>query len=351
MHILINIQTKGYEHMNPAKRIINGLFLITATLLFLLIYEHFSEEGRTVLAPAAVNSDPAAPLTIGWSVYNSDYEFFHTMQDGLITKANELGMQVITHNQNSSTSEMISGVSNLISQGIDALVISPFNPEVMSVISAMTNNAGIPLIIVDIGTDESDYDAFIVSDSYGGGVLAAEYALNLIKSKDIQSKNAAIIETEKTAVYASLRGDAFRRVMADAGYTIVSEIRGDSREDLGYEAMKEILSSYGDDLVVVFSENDRMALGAARALKEAGKSGEILLIGFDGDTAAIDAIKEGLMQGTIAQRPYEMGQLGAETVYNILTDKPIAFDDRLRKMLLVEVSLIDESGNPSTMIP
>lgn len=335
--------------MNPSKRIINGLILITATLLFLILYEHFSHDNQPALAPAV--PDSPTPYTIGWSVYNSDYEFFHTMQDGLLSKAKELGMKVLTHNQKSSTSEMISGVSNLISQGIDALVISPFNPEAMAVISTMTQNAGIPLVIVDIGTDESYYDAFIVSDSYGGGVLAAEYALSLIQDKNVASKNAAIIKTEETAEYANRRGDAFKRVMTDSGYNIVAEIRGNSREDLGYDAMKEILASYGDDLAVVFSENDRMALGAARAIQEAGKTGEILLIGFDGDTAAIDAIQEGMMQGTIAQRPFEMGELGADTVYNILTNAPVRFDDRINKMLLVEVSLIDENGNPSPLVP
>lgn len=334
----------------PIRKIIHGLILITATLLLLLLYDHLSHNNQTT-SPANGANLNTKPYTIGWSVYNSDYEFFNTMQNGLIDKAKELGMNVITHNQKSSTSEMISGVTNLIAQGIDALVISPINPDAMPIISSMTQDAGIPLVIVDIGTGDSLYDAFIVSDSYGGGVLAAEYALRLISTNNIKSKNAAIIKTEETAAYANKRGDAFKRVMNDRGYNVVAEIRADSREDLGYQAMKEILSSYGDDLAVVFSENDRMALGASRALEEAGKTGKIMLIGFDGDSAAIDAIKKGLMQGTIAQNPYEMGSLGAQTAYELLTGQHIRFDDWVDKMLLVEISLIDSSGNPTPYLP
>lgn len=266
-------------------------------------------------------------------------------------KAKELGMKVITHNEKSTTSEIITGVSDLIAQGIDALVISPFNPEVMPIVSSMTQNAGIPLVIVDVGTGNSLYDAFIISDSFGGGVLAAEYALKLLEDKNITSKNAAIIKVEETSVYARKRGDAFKKVMNERGYNVVDEITADSREDLGYQAMKDILAAHGDDLAVVFSENDRMALGAAKALQEAGKTGQIMLIGFDGDPAAIDAIKSGLMQGTIAQHPHEMGALGAETAYKLLTGQHIRFDDWVNKMMLVEVNLIDSSGNPSSFIP
>ncbi len=337
--------------MNPVKKILHGLLLVTATLLFLVLYEHFNQEKQMALAPAHNTAASESPYTIGWSVYNSDYEFFQTMEDGVLAKAKELGIKVITHNQNSSTSEMISGVSDLIAQGIDALVISPFNPNAMPVISAMAQNAGIPVIIVDIGTDDASYDAFIVSDSYGGGVLAAEYALKLLQDKNNASKNAAIIKTEATAEYANLRGDAFKRVITDSGYTVVGEPRGDSREDLGYYAMKELLAKYGDDLAVVFSENDRMAIGAANAIKEAGKTGDIILIGFDGDAAAIAAIKDGLMQGTIAQRPYEMGALGTETAYKLLNGEPLSFDDRTDKLMLVEVSLIDQYANIMPLIP
>ncbi|SHO44796.1 substrate-binding domain-containing protein [Anaerocolumna xylanovorans] len=336
--------------MKPIKKILRGLILITATLLFLILYENFSHD-KQITSPTAGRNLNESPYTIGWSVYNSDFEFFYAMQEGVLDRANELGMRVITHNQKSSTPEIIAGVSDLIAQGIDALVISPFNPEVMPIVSSMTQNAGIPLVIVDVGTGDSLYDAFIISDNFGGGVLAAEYALKLLEDNNITSKNAAIIKVEETSVYARRRGDAFKRVMNDRGYNIVSEITADSREDLGYQAMKDILSSYGDDLAVVFSENDRMALGAAKALNEADKTGKIMLIGFDGDPAAIDAIKSGLMQGTIAQHPHEMGALGAETAYNLLTGQHIRFDDWVNKMMLVEVNLIDSNGNPTPLVP
>jgi ribose transport system substrate-binding protein len=288
--------------------------------------------------------------TIGWSVYNNSFEYFQRMTEGVLSRANELGMNVLTHDQKSSATEMITGVTKLIEQGINALVISPINPDGMFLITDLAKQANIPVIVVDIGTGGADVNAFVITDSYGGGVLAGEYALELIKEHSITSKNVAIIKVEETAKYARQRGEGFKRIMKDNVYTVVAEETANSEQSQGYEVMKKILDSYGDDLAVVFSENDRMALGAAKAIEEAGKKGQIMVIGFDGDPAAISVIKDGLMQGTIAQKPFEMGALGAELAYMAIQGKPIIFDDLDDRALFVEVYLIDETGEPRNYV-
>lgn len=282
--------------------------------------------------------------TIGWSVNDVSREFYRIMQDGVLNKANELGFEVITHDEKGSTVEMITGSSDLIEQGIDALVIAPVTPEAMTIVSDLVRDAGIPLVVLDTGYDNADIDAFIVSDSLGGGVLAGEYALNLIREHSLTSNNVAIITVEEKFIYARRRGEGFKSVMEDSGYNVVAELPGNSNPIDGYKAMKEILTNYGDDLAVVFAENDLMALGAAQAIDEAGKKGQIMVIGFDGDPAAIEAIKNGLMQGTIAQQSFEIGELGVEVANIILTGGIVPYDDRISKELFVEVYLVDETG-------
>jgi ribose transport system substrate-binding protein len=336
-----------------------NIFIYSLLVLFMMFSFVIHNEGKSVndskktsftLKETMITATPAVPnpkFTIGWSVYNTKQEFFRTMQEGVIDKATQLGMNVITQDQRSSTADMISGVSKLIAQGIDALVISPFNPQAMPMVVDMAKNAGIPVIVVDIGTGGANVKAFIISDSFGGGVLAGEYALRLVNSHSITSKNIAIIKAEKTAEIARRRGEGFKRVMEDAGYKTVAEATANSELDQAYEAMKDILATNGDDLAVVFAENDSMAIGAAEAIEEAGKKGQILVIGFNGDPSAIEAIKEGIMQGTIAQQPYEMGSLGAELAYKLLHGEKITYDDKERKELYIEVYLINENGEPS----
>lgn len=331
------------------------IFFAASTLLIIISYLaiYWNTQSGHILttnslpeaSPGTVH-EPDENFTIGWSVYNSAFEFFQAMQSGVLEEAEALGINVIIHDQKSSTSELITGATALIEQNVDALVLSPFNPEAMVIITPLAKEKGIPVIVVDVGTGGTDVDAFIVSDSFGGGIYAGEYALKLIKEHDISSKNIAIIKVEETSEFARRRGDGFKSVMLDNGYNLAAEVTANSLQDQAYDAMKNILASQGDDLAVVFAENDNMALGAAKAIDEAGKKGQILVIGFDGDPAAITAIKEGSMQGTIAQQPYQMGALGVEYAYRILKDEPIYFDDPETKQLYSEIFLIDETGTP-----
>jgi ribose transport system substrate-binding protein len=99
--------------------------------------------------------------------------------------------------------------------------------------------------------------------------------------------------------------------------------------------MQQILTYYLNYLDVVFCENDRMALGAAQAIYEAGKKVQILVIGFDGIPSAIMVIQQGYMQGTIAQQLFEMGKLGVAVANSILKGETIIFDDVETKELFV----------------
>jgi ribose transport system substrate-binding protein len=337
--------------MKMINKIVSSLLVLLIILMFSFITYNGSKSSDSpettnieIQEPVTVTSNTMENVTIGWSVYNSEYEFFATIQEGVFAKASELGINVLAHNQNSNTLEMIKGCTELIELGIDALVISPFNPEAMPIIVNLTKEAGIPVIVIDIGTGGADVDAIIVSDSYGGGILAGEYALKLINEHSLTSTNVAIIKVEETAIYALRRGEAFKSVMEDSGYKIVAEMTANSDTTQAYEAMKNILTAYSDDLAVVFCENDRMALGAAQAIEEAGIKGQIMVIGFDGTPAAIEAIKNGSMQGTIAQQPFEMGELGVELVNTLLTGGTISYDDRITKEIYFEVFLIDEHG-------
>ncbi|MFA9377836.1 MAG: substrate-binding domain-containing protein [Lachnotalea sp.] len=291
------------------------------------------------------NIIPVSSFTFGWSVYDSSLEFWKEMQKGVLSKGQELGIDILTNNEKSNTIEMITGSIDLIGEGINALIIAPFNPELLPAIVANAQKYKVPVVAIDTGTGGADVVGFIVSDSFGGGVYAGEYALILINKYLIKSKNIAIIKVQKTAKYALMRGEGFKSVMLAYGYIVVAEETANSVESEGYEVMKSILATYANDLAVVFSENGTMALGAARAIEEAGKKGIIMLIGFDATPSVINAIKNGLMQGTIAQQPFEMGELGVEIANLALLGKPISYDDTVNKLILMEVYLVDEKGN------
>jgi len=66
------------------------------------------------------------------------------------------------------------------------------------------------------------------------------------------------------------------------------------------------------DLNVVFAANDTMALGAVEAIRAAGKTKQILVVGVDGVPDARKAILAGRMTASVAQLPYLIGKRSAE---------------------------------------
>jgi ribose transport system substrate-binding protein len=71
-------------------------------------------------------------------------------------------------------------------------------------------------------------------------------------------------------------------------------------------------------LQALFAANDVMALGAVEAIAEAGRTGQIVVVGFDAQADARDAIREGRMNATIAQSPREMGRMAVISAWRIL---------------------------------
>ncbi len=285
----------------------------------------------------------AKDYTIGVSLYDLSNEYFQYMLEGLEEQAEATGVVIDTHDQKNDENELVTGCTNLIDKGVDALVVSPCKPEVMGNIVDLAHEADIPVIILDIGDGGSDKDVIVVSDMYGGGEKAGEYALDLLEEDGVTDGEYAIIKCEESAEYAIQRGQGFDSVLEAAGFDKVAEITANSQTTEGYSAMQDILAS-NPDVKVVFAENDNMALGAASAIDEAGKAGEILVFGFDGNESAIDAIEDGTMAGTIAQQPVEIGKLGIDLAIEKIEGNELSYDDADTKEIYADVYLIDNTG-------
>lgn len=291
----------------------------------------------------SVDAGSDGDYTIGFSVYDLSNEYFQSMLTGVEEAAEEYGVTLETHDQKSDENELVTGCQNFIDKGVDALVVSPCKPEVMDNIVESAHAADIPVIILDIGDGGSDKDVIVVSDMYGGGTIAGQYALDLLGESGAEGKEYAIIKCEESATYAIQRGEGFQAIMDADGYTKVAEITANSDQTEGYNAMQDILAS-NPRIVAVFAENDNMALGAASAIEEAGQAGEILVFGFDGNDSAVQAILDGTMAGTIAQQPVEIGRLGIELGLQRIRGEDLTFDNDDTKEIYADVYLIDNTG-------
>jgi len=118
----------------------------------------------------------------------------------------------------------------------------------------------------------------------------------------------------------------------------------------GYKVMQDILAA-NPDVAGVFSCNDPMAVGAAQAVADAGKSGstDIYVIGFNADEIALEAIKAGTMAGTIQQVPYDMGRMTVALATDLIDGKTLDYDNDTEREIFVPVNLIDANNVDSLL--
>jgi ribose transport system substrate-binding protein len=84
-----------------------------------------------------------------------------------------------------------------------------------------------------------------------------------------------------------------------------------------------------------------------QALKEAGKLGEIKIIGFDGDPVTVGGVKEGTIVGTVVQQPYEWGYQGMKNMAKFLEgDKSFIPEN---KLIIVPTKIIDQGNADAYM--
>jgi ribose transport system substrate-binding protein len=188
------------------------------------------------------------------------------------------------------------------------------------------NEAGIPVITVDRASNGGKVVCHIASDNVEGGRMAARYIAKVLNGK---GKVVELVGIPGTSA-ARDRGKGFEEELAKyPGLQLVAKQTANFNRAEGLTVMENILEAH-PDIDAVFAQNDEMALGAIEAIKAAGKLDDIIVVGFDAIPDAIEAIKKGEMEATIAQQPYLMGQLAVTKAFEYLTTGTVFFPVELK---------------------
>ncbi len=289
-------------------------YIIVATVIML---------GLTMLftCGCAKKKTGRAKMVVGYSTPALTNQFWNRVSNGIKEEGAKNGMEVLVADAQGDSGKQLSDVEDLVQKKVAALLISPWDTDTAAACIKKANRAGIPVIVVDIGTSGGDYAAFIVSDNKEGGRMAGRFVAEKLGGKG----KVVHIQCQLGARNAQLRGEGFEEIMKEKGIPIVAKQPADSRRDLGMSVMENILQK-NPDVSAVFAQNDEMALGALRAIETGGKKGEILVVGFDGNDDAISAIKDGGMAASVGQQPEEMGRIALQTALKVIDKQPVDKD-------------------------
>ena len=254
--------------------------------------------------------------------------FWQRVTAGVRQQAQQAGAELRVVDAQGDARKQLSDIEDLVQQRVNAILISPYQSDPIVPAVQAANQAGIPVVIVDIGVKGGRYAALIISDNLAGGRIAGDFIARKIGGKG----PVAHISAQPGVENARKRGQGFAQVMARRGIKIVASQSAYSERAKGMEVMENMLQAH-PEIRAVFCENDEMALGASRALIGAGRK-DVIVVGFDGNPDALEAIRKGELAATVAQQPEEMGRMGVSIAL-----KAIAREQVL-KVVQVPVMLI-----------
>lgn len=266
--------------------------------------------------------------TIGYSPYTLKNEYFTAVLNGVQTACDELGCELIYFDPQNDPTKQASQIDDMIASGIDALIYLPYDAGGARTVLQTCRDAGVKVINIDTVVTEADYDlvdGILASDNLQLGQLAGEWvAENHPDGANILICHLQVAESCVINVEGFWKGIKDNVENPDA-FKEVQVVEGGGDTEVTFSAVADVLQAH-DDINVIYCINDTSALGAVQAVEDAGLTGKIDIIGKDGAPIGKQAIKDGKMVQSSAQRPTYMGYMGVMEAVDVLNGKEIEFN-------------------------
>ena len=272
-------------------------------------------------------------VRIGVATYRSDDTFITALCDDLerVSKQmeSETGKKIILNiaDGKNSQSNQNDQVDNFISRSYDVICVNMVDRTVAAVIIDKAKRADIPVVFFNREPVEEDirmWDRayYVGTDAKESGIMQGQIILNALKKDAGIDKNGdgklqyVMLEGEQAHQDSLIRTEYSVKTIT-AGGVQMEKLANDTanwQRSLGTANMTSWLDQFGDEIEVVLSNNDDMALGAIDALKAQDmlENGPVV-VGVDGTLAALEAIQNGEMLGSVVND----AQLQAQAMLDI----------------------------------
>ena len=281
--------------------------------------------GSLLASPALAQDKPKIALVMK-SLAN---EFFRTMEDGAkdYQKAHADEFELIANGikNETDTGEQIRIVEQMVNAGAKALVIAPADSKALVSAVKKAMDQGVVVINIDNRLDPALLKSkgisvpFVGPDNRKGARLVGDFLANKkLKAGD----QVGIIEGVPTTTNAQQRTAGFKDAMEASQVKIVSVQSGNWEIDKGNAVAASMLNEY-PDLKALLAGNDSMALGAVSAVRAAGKTGQVQVVGYDNINAIKPMLADGRVLATLDQAASQQAVYGIQAALKMVKgEKP-----------------------------
>ena len=253
-------------------------------------------------------------LFIGLAMHNQTEDWAVQFANTFKAEAEAIGAKVSVTDANSTPANQVSQIEDLVSQGIDVLVVLPADYTALGNALKTAKDAGVLVVNADSKVDEADQalvDCFVTADCYGGGYTAGEYLAEKLPENAIVGE----LNYPQLSVIA-VRFEGMRAALKDKGRDDVTFVSKDCTDLSAIATYTEDLLMANPDINAFLCLNDNTALTCAGTCKQMNKEG-ILIIGFDGSPAGKQSIAAGEMTGSMVYSPVDLAKASLEAAQKL----------------------------------
>ena len=251
-------------------------------------------------------------------------DFFFILQNGAKTwKKTHKNVSISFAQGKAATDDAgeIAAIQDMVAKGVKGIAITPTSPAVIPALDkAVAKGVKVVLMDNDLPTWKKK-SAVVSTNNYKGGTLAGKWLATKLKAGDTLGILQGVpgVPALDDRVNGMLAGLGAKK----SQIKVVSKLETDCDQTKGASAAQTMLTA-NQNLTAIYSACGPPALGAIQSIKNAGiKCGGIILVGFDGLTDEVKAVKVGCESATVAQHPDKIGSLGIATLYNAVLGKTV----------------------------
>jgi ribose transport system substrate-binding protein len=269
-----------------------------------------------VLLTGGCGSKSKKGLRIAVIPKGTSHEFWKSVHFGAEKAAAELGnVEIIWRGPvvESDTGSQIEVVKNMITMGVDGIVLAPNQKKGLVDTVEEAIGEDIPVVIFDSGLEEGpQIVSYVATDNFKGGQLAAQQMAKAIGEQG----NVILLRYIAGSESTEKREEGFLEGLKEYPdiKVVSSDQRGGDNTTSSKEKVDQLLQIFGDDLAGIFAVCEPNANGTLEALRNAGLNEKVKLIAFDPSDALIQALGDGSCSGIVLQDPVQMGYQSVKTM-------------------------------------
>jgi ribose transport system substrate-binding protein len=243
----------------------------------------------------------------------TEFPYYLAIGEGIKAKAEEVGVEtfMLAPQSGADIEGQVGMLQDVLTQGVDAIILSTHDEKAAAPLVQQAVDSGVAVIIVnsDIADFPTPIHGVVGYQQRKGTSKIGDYAIEMVDG------DATIGVIEGLPGYHSTErvGGFLDAIEGEESMEVVESLPGDWNVEGGNRAAMDMLQA-NPDIDMVFAANDYMAIGANAAAEDLDR--EIIILGNDGDTQALEEINAGEWEATVNTTPFEMG----ETVLDVTMD-------------------------------